>query len=210
MAVDRGNRAGLPEPIAQLFESCLYVQPVLLLAIAEHKVALVGRGGDSQCDVWALVSTGAGTVSLSVEAKASEPFGTGNQSLKDWLLAEKKAESKNVEESQTNRQARWEYIQSHLPVAEGTGYPVVAYQLLHRCAAAVIEARRFGLRHAAFVVQAFGSPAESFEEYVKLCRALGLKAERGRMEVITVGDVTLGVGWADFPMATDAQIAAVA
>jgi hypothetical protein len=209
-AADRGNTAGLPEPIAQLFASCLYIQPVLLLAIAEHKVALVGRGGDSQCDVWALVRTGAGTVSLSVEAKVREPFGTANQSLNDWLVAEKVGEPKRAEESQTNRQARWAYVQSHLPIAEGEGYSAVAYQLLHRCAAAVIEAERFGLKHAAFVVQAFGSPTESFDEYSKLCRAMGLQASRDRMGVAKVGDVTLGVGWADFPMSTDAQIASVA
>lgn len=203
-AADRDNRAGLPEPMAALLGTCLYKQPVLLLAIAEHKVPLVGRGGDSQCDVWALVGTAAGTVSLSVEAKAQEPFGKLNQSLLDWLSGEKS------DESRRNRQARWACVQSHLPVAVDDGYSVVAYQLLHRAAAAVIEARRFGLKHAAFVVQAFGSPAASFEEYAKLCRAMGLQANRGRMEVATVEDVTLGVGWADFPMATDSQIAAVA
>ena len=137
-AADGGNKAGLPEPITALFESCLYVRPILLLAIAEHKVSLVGRGGDSQCDVWALVSTSVGTVSLSVEAKASESFGSGNQSLNDWLLAEKVADSKKTEESPTNRQARWADVQSNLPAAKGDGYSVVAYQLLHRCAAAVM------------------------------------------------------------------------
>jgi len=42
-----------------------------------------------------------------------------------------------------------------------------------------------------------------------MCQAIGTKAERGRMQITAVGDVRLGIGWADCPFATDEQVAAV-
>jgi hypothetical protein len=195
---------GLPESINQLFQGSVFGEATLLLAIAEHKVPLVGGAADSQCDVWALLSTASGRLSLAVEAKANEPFGEGNQSLQDWLVAG------DSERSHRNREDRWKHIAEHLPAAAAQAYSLVPYQLLHRCAAAVIEARRFGLPNAAFVVQAFNSPAESFEAYFRFCRAVSLNPERGRMCVTSVGEIRLGIGWADCPFATDADVAAVA
>ncbi len=193
----------LPEPVTRVFDGTLYERPELLVAIAEHKVALDGTGGDSQCDVWALLKTSAGNLSMSVEAKALEAFGSGHETLSTWLNAGKS------ERSIDNRRARWESIKRNLPTAPDTAYDGVAYQLLHRCAAAVVEARRFQLQHAAFVVQSFGCPDTSFQEFLKLCQAMGLRAERGRMHVSSAGQVRLGIGWADCTNATDEQLAAL-
>ena len=44
--------------------------------------------------------------------------------------------------------------------------------MLHRCAASVIEAKRLGLEHAAFFIQAFDTPDKSFHDYVMFCEAL--------------------------------------
>ena len=198
------HAAGLPEPIADLFRGSIFGEPNLLLAIAEHKVPLDGGRADSQCDVWALVSSASGGVSLSIEAKANEPFGEGNQSLQDWLVA---GES---ERSRRNREDRWTHISSHLPGAATDAYFAVPYQVLHRCAAAVIEARRLRLPNAAFVVQSFGAPAESFEAFARFCQAVDLKAERSKMCVTQVGEIRLGIGWAECPFASDAEIASVA
>lgn len=195
---------GLPEPISELFRGSPFGEPTLVLAIPEHKVPLVGGLADSQCDVWALLSTASGGVSLSVEAKANEPFGERNEPLEHWLVAG------NSVRSEKNRSARWECIKGSFPAADCDGYDKVPYQLLHRCAAAVIEAKRFRVPNAAFVVQAFKSPAESFEVYSRFCRAVNLKAESGQMHVTSVGEIRLGIGWADCPFATDADVAAVA
>ena len=197
------STAGLPEPILALFRDTTFDNPELLFAIAEHKVPLPGGRTDSQCDVWALLDTTTGLVSMSVEAKASEPFGQNNESLAQWLVAEKS------DKSHKNRETRWEYIKDHLPNSATDGYSQVAYQLLHRCATAVIEARRLRLPNAAFVVQAFESPKESFEAFSRFCQAMGLRAERGRMQMTVVGNVHLGVGWADCPFATDEQLASL-
>ena len=195
---------GLPEPISELFRGTIFGEPTLLLAIAEHKVPLDGGRADSQCDVWALVDTPSGGVSLSVEAKANETFGQGNESLKDWLVAG------GSERSHRNREDRWKHIVKHLPDAAAGAYSLVPYQLLHRCAAAVIEARRFRLPSAAFVVQSFEAPSESFAAFAGFCQAINLKAERKNMCVSQVGETRLSIGWADCPFATDAEVAAVA
>jgi len=189
---------GLPQPIADLFSGAGYTTPVLLLAVAEHQVALDGGDAASQCDVWAIVKTSLGLLSLSVEAKAREPF--GDHSLEEWL------EAGETQQSRANRAARWSHVRSHLPDAPSFGQ--IRYQILHRCAAAVIEARRFGFTHAAFVVQAFGTPDKSFLHYKAFCDAIGVAAERDHMSTVQFGGLSLGVGWADCPLATVDQLAA--
>jgi hypothetical protein len=182
-------------PIAKMFRESKFGETELLFAIAEHRVPLAGVGHDSQCDVWAVLNTNAGAVSLSVEAKARESFGNGNETLSEWLKTKPK-----------NRAIRWNYIREHLPSNGKDGYLAVPYQLLHRCAAAIIEAKRLRLQHAAFVVQAFDPRAESFGEFSRMCNELGVTAERGRMQFAKVGDVHLGIGWADCPLATDREV----
>ncbi|MCC6175563.1 MAG: hypothetical protein IT305_09700 [Chloroflexi bacterium] len=194
------SATGLPDSLSALLRDGGYQDPRLLLAVAEHKVPLPGGRAASQNDVWALVSTSQGMLSMAVEAKASEAF--GDCSLKDWL------EGTGSDRSAANRKVRWDHVRQHLP--NGCDFEAVRYQLLHRCASAVIEAQRFGLGHAAFVVQAFGTPDRSFKEYEAFCLALGLSAGRGKMCRTSVLDgVALSIGWADCPLATDADIAKV-
>src|SRR4051812_1455932 len=64
--------SGLPEPIEVVFRQGSYCEPVLMFAIAEHKVRLPGGNAGSQCDIWGIVNSSAGEISLSVEAKANE------------------------------------------------------------------------------------------------------------------------------------------
>lgn len=196
--------SGLPKPIANILNADKLKNPELLLAVSEHKVPLKGMGGASQCDVWALVKTNAGIVSLSVEAKAKEPFGDGNESLSSWL------ESGKSNGSRENREKRWKNVRNNLPLGD---YDEVPFQILHRCAAGVIEARRFGLRNAVFLVQSFKAPAKSFEKYAIFAEALGLPAEKGHLHFSTVGEgentVKLGVGWVDCLFASDSQMAKV-
>lgn len=190
--------SGMPTPIAKLLEDSDDGELILLSAVAEHKVELPGGTAASQCDVWAIVKTSVGLLSLTVEAKANEPF--GNETLKTWLVAGK------TEASKSNRQIRWEYILSHLP--SSTSYSDVRYQLLHRCAAAVIEAKRYRMTHAAFIVQAFESPETSFQDYAVFCKALNITAGRDHMETISVNGISLSVGWAECQFATNDEVIA--
>jgi hypothetical protein len=192
------SESGIPEPVANLFRESTYGEPVLMLAVAEHKVDLDGGTAASQCDLWAIVNTSAGMLSLAVEAKANEAF--GDDVVESWLIAGKSKESLD------NRKRRFDHICLHLPVSDS--FMPVRYQLLHRCAASVIEAKRFGLSHAAFVVQAFTAPEKSFQDYALFCRALNVPATRGKMATTSVDRISLSIGWVDCPFAIDGEIAA--
>jgi hypothetical protein len=191
------SRSGIPQPIEKLFQKSNYGEPLLILAIAEHKVDLPGGNAASQCDLWAVVKTSAGLLSLTVEAKAKESF--GDEILEKWLVAG------GTDGSKSNRKERWDYVHCHLPKAGS--FLQVRYQILHRCAASVIEAKRLGLQHAAFVVQAFDTPDKSFQDYAAFCQALKIPAARGSIESTCVDGISLSVGWADFPLATHEEVA---
>ncbi len=193
---------GLPDPIKELFHDREFKAPTLLFAVAEHKVRLYGLGHASQCDVWAVIETAMGGTSLAVEAKAKEKFGAGT--LEDFLTVKSETKRKN-------RILRWNYMSKNLPLCNDQ-FLTIQYQILHRAAASIIEARRLKLQHAAFVVQSFGAPEESFQAYELFCAALRIEAGRGKMGVARerVGDVSLSVGWAECALATDQEVAAVA
>lgn len=201
-AANQQSSKNLPEPIARLFRSSPWGEPELLLAVAEHKVPLGGKGADAQCDVWALVHTVAGTVSVAVEAKANEPFGNGNESLADWLNAGKSVNSP------ANRRRRAIAILENLPPATEGAYDIVPYQLLQRTAAAVIEAKRFRLRHAALIVQGFNCPKESIDAYGELCTACGIREAYSFMHITRIGDIELGLALAQCPFMHESDNAA--
>ena len=194
------SECGLPTEIGNILSEAGYLSPSLLQAIPEHKVDLPGGNAASQSDVWALIDTAQGRLSLTVEAKANETFGA--KSLGAWLV-------EPPEDKRSGREARWEYVRKHLPGQKPDQYRGVRYQLLHRCAAAVIEAQRWKLAHACFIVQAFCAPDESYAEFELFCGALNCPTEKHRLATTRVGDVTLSVGWVDSQFATDEQIAAV-
>src|SRR2546423_387506 len=77
------NPSRLPTEIEAILRSKPdLADPVLLLGIAEHKVPLRHGRRDSQNDLWALVQTKSGVVSLTIEGKAGEQF---DRTVKDWL-----------------------------------------------------------------------------------------------------------------------------
>jgi len=202
------SKSRLPDSILKLINNSILGDAELLFAVVEHKVPLEGTGGDSQCDVWALVKTLTGTVSLTVEAKAKEPFGDNNETLEKWLA------SGETNRATANRNKRWEDVKKNLPSRSENGpidYTDVPYQILQRCAAAVIEARRFGLKHAACIIQSFGAPEKSYGHFEKFCHAVGIdKPERNCMKFVKVGDdILCGIGWAECDLATDKQLASV-
>jgi hypothetical protein len=53
----------------------------------------------------------------------------------------------------------------------------VRYQLLHRTASAVIEAERFGARHAVMLVHSFTEENLWFDDFAEFASVFRLKAE---------------------------------
>lgn len=192
---------GVPPEIDQLLGG----NTELLLALPEHKVSLPGRGKPSQCDVFALVRQGNRTIALAIEGKVNEPFGP---TIGDWLK-EAKSDNKRWE----NRRIRLAGLSELLEVQHEFP-PHLHYQLIHRAAAAVVEARRFKTDVAAMIVQSF-SPAslwqEQFDEFADF---LGAPSTSARLGVKPLGqELILWIGWAKGdqrfatqPLSTDADL----
>ena len=169
---------GLPSEIAEL----LGPDAELLLAIPEHKVALPGKGRESQCDIFALARAGGQTIALAVEAKVAEPFGP---TVGEWLVGASPGKI-------TRLTALCELL--------GCAYPPPAtlrYQLIHRSAAAVIEATRFKTDRAAMIVQSFAPDHLWFTDFAAFCQYLGHSVTRGSpaQHPLPSGK-TLSLGWA--------------
>ena len=73
----------------------------------------------------------------------------------------------------------------------------IGYQLLHRTASAILEARRFGAHHAVMLVHSFSQELEHFDDYTAFVGLFGEMATPNKLiEVRQLGDVTLYLGWA--------------
>ncbi len=153
-----------------------------LLVFPEWRVSLPGGGKPSQNDIWVLARCAEGDlVSIAVEGKVNESFG---QTLEQWLAG-----------ASTGRKKRLSFLCSTLGLS-GSLPSTIRYQLLHRSASAVIEARRFGATYAVMIVHSF-SPADAwFEDFRAF---LGLFRLRGPVnELVSVpgaNGIQLHFGW---------------
>lgn len=155
----------------------------LLLAIPEHKTPLPGGSRDSQTDVFALFRTDAGLVAAAVEAKVEEPFGP---LVSEWLA-----------EASPGKTERLAHVCGRLGL-DPSGVGDLHYQLLHRTAAAVIEAERFHASTAAMVVHSFSPHRTGFDAFARFAARLGAPAaEPDRPAVVPApGGAPLVLGWA--------------
>ena len=132
-----------------------------LICIPEHQVPLPGGSRPSQNDIWVLAKTSLGLLSIAVEGKVSESFGP---TVGEWF-----------KEPSPGKQQRLSYLCQQLEV----GFPPdsqLRYQLFHRTASAIIEARRFNAPDAAMVVHTFSPTDEWFDDYSAFLKVLGLSA----------------------------------
>jgi len=146
----------------------------------EHEVPLPGGRRPSQTDVFVLATGDTGLVSIAVEGKVDEPFG---DTVVDWLGSE----------PSPGKQKRLAYLCDLLGITTDNA-STLRYQLLHRTASAIIEAKRFKAGPAVMLVHSWAPNLEGFDDYSAFVEALG-----GSPEVDSVADVTsvddLYLGW---------------
>lgn len=175
---------GFPPEISTLLgTNDLTSGATLLLAIPEHHVPLAGGARASQIDLWALARTAGGLVSIAVDGKVSESFGP---SIGDW---EKEASS--------GKRARWDALCSLLEVNRDCDRDI-RYQLFHRTASALLEAKRFHAKCAAVVVHSFSATREFFGDFQRFVRLMGgnVAAPGQMMSVPAREGIALCFGWA--------------
>jgi hypothetical protein len=177
-----GLPSGLPLEISGIL-AALGPAPELLLALPEHKVPLPGSNwGESQSDVFALVRTGGQTVAITIEGKVDEAF---DKPLGQWLQS-----------ASDGKRQRLAYICELLGLVQPLP-PDVYYQLLHRTAAAIIEARRFNAGAACMIVQSFSQSGAWFDAFARFAALFGVDAGRDRLLVLRPDDTPpLYAAWA--------------
>jgi hypothetical protein len=176
---------GLPEEIARQFVVAGLAPVELLLAIPEFKTPLPGGERHSQTDVLALVRTQRGVFACGVEAKAGEAFGP---SVAEWL-----------KEGSSGKLERLTYICGLLGLPNAPP-GALRYQLLHRTAAALIEAGRFGCAGAAMLVHSFSRENAWLADFQAFGSALGATAAPDEPAIVSVpGGAPLMLGWANGP-----------
>ena len=154
---------------------------VPLLIIPEHKVPLPGGRTESQNDAFVLGSTASGLVSICVEGKVNESFG---DPVAKW-----------GPDSSTGKRERFDYLVGLLEL-EGQDLSDIYYQLLHRTASAIIEAKRFHAATAAILVHSFSQEHKWFSEFREFASLFGVDAELNR--VYSCGrrsGAELHIGW---------------
>ena len=173
---------GFPREVATALATAADFQGIeVLLAFPEHRVSLPGAGHSSQTDLWVLARAGANLVSIAVEGKVAEPFGA---TLGDWLAG-----------ASPGKQARLAALQRIL----GLGAPLppgLRYQLLHRCASTVIEAKRFGAPHAVLLIHSFSREQRWFADFAAFAALFGASPTVGQVAAAGVCDgVQLHLCW---------------
>jgi hypothetical protein len=181
------NACGIPPEIVSVFnasEDDYFTDVELALAIPEYKVALKGGTRPSQNDVFALLRSETGLTAVTIEAKARENFGP---TLAQWR---KKVSAKGY---QTRLQSVLADLGLEEPIPDS-----IRYQLLHRTASAIIEAKRFHCRAAAMIVQSFVELdfENHFEDYVQFLRLYGVAPVKGHLAFLaSIDGIRLYSAW---------------
>lgn len=177
--------SGFPDEVLQLFISSSdpdfhEIEPIL--TIPEHKVSLPGGVTDSQNDAFVLARTPETLVAITIEGKVAESFGP---SLGDWY-----------KKPSTGKTTRLEYLKKQLGLT-GELFPAIRYQLLHRTASAVIEARCYHAKKAAMIVHSFSPKNDWFDDFAGFVQLYGKNTEIGKLvHASTIDGIELYLGWA--------------
>ena len=155
---------GFPLSVSRVFAGsglALFEEVEPLLLIPEHQVSLPGGRRPSQNDIWILARSGGSLISIAVEGKVSEPFGP---TLEEWF-----------KDRSPGKRVRLEFLVKELGLPR---HPPEStrYQLLHRTASSIIEAKRFTAHHAMMLVHSFDQADEGFDDYTAFVSEFGTQA----------------------------------
>lgn len=153
----------------------------VLVVIPEHQTPLPGGRAASQTDALVLARTADHLAVIGVEGKVTESFGP---TVAEWQR-----------DASAGKQERLAFLLETLGLASVPGD--VRYQLLHRTAAALLEARAFHARQAVVLVHSFDPGHAGFADFRAFVALLGGDARPGG--ITTVGErdgITLAFAWA--------------
>lgn len=153
----------------------------MLIAFPEYKVPLPGGRRAAQNDIFVLAKGNEQLVSIMVEGKMSEPFG---DTIAKWKAGYGRG-----------RRTRLSYLCDLLGL-DMAAVDRIRYQLLHRTASALIEAKKFNAPNALMLVHSFSRENKWFEDYERFLALFGVT---GKVDSLVFGrninGVKLYFGW---------------
>ena len=135
----------------------------------------------SQNDIWVLASGDGVRISIAVEGKVSESF---DKTVGEWLV-----------NASPGKRERLDFLAECLGLQASIPGDI-RYQLLHRTASSVIEAMRFGARHAMLLVHSFSQTHEWLGDYQRFLGLFGSTADVGQaVTLASTGPIVLHAAW---------------
>lgn len=175
-----------PQSVRNVFRESgipLFQNVEMLLAFPEYKVPLPGGRRASQNDIFILARGNGQLVSITVEGKVAESF---DVTVAEWKHAYKYTE---------DRRKRLTSLCETLGLEEKQ-IEHVRYQLLHRTASAIIEAKKFDAKNALMLVHSFSPTDEGFTDYCQFLKPYGVKGEIDSIVFAkNVKNINLYLGW---------------
>lgn len=179
------NARNLPNGVHKVFKKSgltLFNDVQVLYGFPEYKVPLPGGNASSQNDLYVLAKANNELLTIMVEGKVSEPFG---ETVEYWLGA-------NPSEG---KRKRLEYLLNLLGLDEGS-VKNIRYQLLHRAASALLEARKVNANNSLILVHSFSKTVKWFEDYAEFVKLFRLSPiQDGIVGPIQFNSVNLYFGW---------------
>lgn len=141
-----------------------------------------GRGTASQTDLLAVLGIGDELAVMGIEAKVTESFGP---LVSEWI-----GDGSEGKEDRLQRLC-------DLLGFNRSNVNDLRYQLFHRTAAAILEARRYRAKMAVLMVHSFCDDATGLSDFLGFFERMGVKgAGRDALsEPATVAEITLWAGW---------------
>jgi len=175
---------GFPSSVRRVFQRSEYgvfKNIEFLVGFVEYKVPLPPRGHPSQNDILVLAKNKKDLIIITVEGKVFEPFG---ETVGDWLRDESTGKKTRLKDLSDLLQLNQDNLQE------------IRYQLLHRTASAVIEAKRFNASTALMLVHSFSPNREWFDDYSNFASLFGITAQRNAIHFAKgLDDVNLYLAW---------------
>ncbi|MFZ0361400.1 MAG: hypothetical protein ABSC07_04465 [Terriglobales bacterium] len=164
-----------------------YAQAELIDGFFEREVELGSSGRNSQTDLMVIAALGDELGVIAVEGKVEESFA---ELVADW-------------NNTPGKQSRLERLCETLGL-DAAHVGSTRYQLLHRTASAIYEAKRYRCHHALMLVHSFSPSHTWFKDFAAFSRAMGLPLQEPNLcsSGKTCEGVNLRLAWvSDTPRA---------
>jgi hypothetical protein len=176
------RKNGFPASVATVLKSHpVFNTAELVDAFLERQVDLGTAGRPSQTDLLAVVGLDQGIAIVAVEGKAGESFG---EPANKWL------------DGSASKKTRLDKLCTTLGLPSDKAR-LLRYQLLHRSASAIYEAKRYRTDIAAILIHSFDDARNGFSDFSAFLQTLGAKPVRpGTLEgPFSCDGVSLYAGW---------------